>query len=546
MVKNLALLADVAEVPSAYDAEALVSVLTGHLIQAGIPEPNFTRMMLDVIDELRRRDDDHSYPALRTLAVIGPPGVTEYAAATANRLAARDAAPPWIDSIGDVTAGTCHLAANAAGDTTLVSCEFIYADGSKPHAVWAVLDAAWHGVPACLMLADDLPEARARLAGNAKIAGAEVCEVPAAEAAPLVLTAIDALIQHGPPPEHGRKDESFSMACSSLSIARHRAELLLGPDDKLPARDPVEDHWPAAARDQLAGEFLASPHARQFPDMASRAVPRLLISSSIDTLGCDPTVASPTGLGRILLYAIPLSLASPDRYGDLIPPVARAWMEWLMDRRALDKPARRQIKRQLEATLRPRGRSGNELLDGGTDGCVGCRGPLIQAEQRRLMLGGGESDQGIVGGSAEDLASSNGGEKLLVTSLRQGEEWLGEAFGDEGVHDRRLGPVRWRKPGEHGVGLHRRVRDQPRPTAHSLACECVMLMPCGEGRDYHAGIDSPHRRTRSSVSRTMSAVSTGMSASATAATPSPSSTRRIGVAAGTISSRPSRSSISSG
>lgn len=352
MVKNLALLADVAEVPSAYDAEALVSVLAGHLIQAGIPEPKFTRMMLDVIDELRRRDDDHSYPALRTLAVIGPPGVTEYAAATASRLAARDAAPPWIDSIGDVTAGTCHLAANAAGDITLVSCEFIYADGSKPHAVWAVLDAAWHGVPACLMLADDLPEARARLAGNAKIAGAEVREVPAAEAAPLVLTAIDALIQHGPPPEHGRKDQSFAMACASLSIARHRAELLLGPDDKLPARDPVEDHWPAAARDQLAGEFLASPHARQFPDMASRTVPRLLISSSIDTLGCDPTVASPTGLGRILLYAIPLSLASPDRYGDLIPPVARAWMEWLMDRRALDKPARRQIKRQLEAALR--------------------------------------------------------------------------------------------------------------------------------------------------------------------------------------------------
>jgi hypothetical protein len=27
-------------------------------------------------------------------------------------------------------------------------------------------------------------------------------------------------------------------------------------------------------------------------------------------------------------------------------------MEWLMDRRALDKPARRQIKRQLDATLR--------------------------------------------------------------------------------------------------------------------------------------------------------------------------------------------------
>jgi hypothetical protein len=68
IVKNLALLADVAAVPSAYDAEALVSVLVGYLIQAGIPEPGLARMMLDVIDELRRRDADHSYPALRALA----------------------------------------------------------------------------------------------------------------------------------------------------------------------------------------------------------------------------------------------------------------------------------------------------------------------------------------------------------------------------------------------------------------------------------------------------------------------------------------------
>lgn len=52
IVKNLALLADVAAVPSAYDAEALVSVLVGYLIQAGVPEPGLTRMMLDVIDEL--------------------------------------------------------------------------------------------------------------------------------------------------------------------------------------------------------------------------------------------------------------------------------------------------------------------------------------------------------------------------------------------------------------------------------------------------------------------------------------------------------------
>lgn len=56
-----------------------------------------------------------------------------------------------------------------------------------------------------------------------------------------------------------------------------------------------------------------------------------------------PTVASPAALGRVLLYPVPSSVAAPDRYGYLIPPVARAWMAWSMDRRALDKPECRQI-----------------------------------------------------------------------------------------------------------------------------------------------------------------------------------------------------------
>jgi hypothetical protein len=77
-----------------------------------------------------------------------------------------------------------------------------------------------------------------------------------------------------------------------------------------------------------------------------------------------------------------------------------------------------------------RGRSGGEPLHGGPDGFVCRGGSLVQAEWRCLMLGGGESDQGIIGGSSEDLPGGNGGEKLLVTSLRQGQVWLGEPFPD--------------------------------------------------------------------------------------------------------------------
>ena len=63
------------------------------------------------------------------------------------------------------------------------------------------------------------------------------------------------------------------------------------------------------------------------------------------------------------------------------------------------------------------------MLDGGADGFVGCGGSLVQAEQRCMVLGGGEGDQGVIGGSAEDLPGSNGGEKLLVTTPRPGEAW---------------------------------------------------------------------------------------------------------------------------
>jgi hypothetical protein len=49
------------------------------------------------------------------------------------------------------------------------------------------------------------------------------------------------------------------------------------------------------------------------------------------------------------------------------------------------------------------------------------------------MLRGGESDQGIVGRAAQDLPAGHRGEKLLVTDLGQGEEWLGEPLGREAV-----------------------------------------------------------------------------------------------------------------
>ena len=43
------------------------------------------------------------------------------------------------------------------------------------------------------------------------------------------------------------------------------------------------------------------------------------------------------------------------------------------------------------------------------------------------MLDCGERDQGVVGGTAEDLSGGHSGQKLLVPGLWQGEEWFGGA-----------------------------------------------------------------------------------------------------------------------
>ena len=83
IIENLAKLLDIEDAASPYEAEALGSVVLGLMIEAGMPGDAIVRVVLDVVDELERRDAAHSYAALRVLAVVGPPEVTEYAAQAA-------------------------------------------------------------------------------------------------------------------------------------------------------------------------------------------------------------------------------------------------------------------------------------------------------------------------------------------------------------------------------------------------------------------------------------------------------------------------------
>lgn len=353
IIENLAKLLDIEDAAGPYEAEVLGSVVLGLMIEAGMPGDAIVRVVLDVVDELERRDAAHSYAALRVLAVVGPPEATEYAAQAAQRLADRQAEgqPGWIGELGNVTPGTCQVAASPAGDETLVCCAFTYADGIKPHLVWAVFDHAWHGAPSVLVMAEDPAEARGMLADFARETGAEIREVPAAEAASLALAGIDAMTEYGPPPESHREDKFFSESCSSAGLARSRLALLLDPDRKVPARPSVEEQWTEGERSRLVAEFLASPQAQGLTDLVSRTMPKLLVSLTIQ-LGCDPRVLSVKGLNRIVLGTIPAIAVGPDRFGTAIPPVVRAWTEWVAEQRGLDKAARKRVSRAVERMLR--------------------------------------------------------------------------------------------------------------------------------------------------------------------------------------------------
>jgi hypothetical protein len=349
----MAPLADRSRVSDAYNAESLVSVLLGMMIQAGMGGDRLAGVLLDLTDEFGRRDVPHSYPALRTLAVIGPPEVSEYATRAAERVEERaDDAPAWIGDLGKVVPGACVIASDPTGETHVLSCEFTYANGSRPHAVWAMIDMAWHGAATTLVLADDPADARRGIEKDARRIGATVREISAAQAAPMLLAGIDALLRYGPPPGQGIRDEGYSMACSFVSAARSRAASLLGADAKPPTPDDVAARWPPQACQRLAEEFLAAPQASELRDQVSRTIPLALIRSSVDLLGCDPRLIGPVLLERLVLHVIPASVLVPDRFGDAIVPVLRAWTDWLAEQRGLDRRDRRKLTFRLEYLLR--------------------------------------------------------------------------------------------------------------------------------------------------------------------------------------------------
>lgn len=354
IVASLTRLLDQREVPGAYDAEIIVGVLLGKLIQPRMPNSAVIGCLMDVIDELERRGEDHSYPALRALAILGPPEIGGYAASAAERAAGTaDGVPSWVPDLGNVVPGKCLLAAEPFGERQVLSCKFTYADGARPHSVWAVFDTAWHGAATTLVVTDGLQKSRRTLERDVRKLDAELHEIPAVEAAAMLLLGVEAFVAYGPPPgTTSLHDERYAEACATACVAHHRATVLLGPDGKVTAPDDVEARWPQEEREKLVAEFLASPQARDLRDGASRAMPGMLITSCVSQMGCEPDLIGPELLDRLLMWVIPGTTLAPDHFGELVPPVIRAWTEWLAERRGLHGNARKKLASRLDALLR--------------------------------------------------------------------------------------------------------------------------------------------------------------------------------------------------
>ncbi len=354
-IEPVASLTDPAQVPDAYSAEMMVSVLVGMVFQAGLHGDLLTSALLDVVDKLAHGGLAHDYLGLRTLAVVGPPGISGPAARAAVGIAAAAEragdAPAWAGQLGQVTPGACAVLADPCGETQTLLCEFACAGGARAHQVRAVLNATWHGSVIALTIAGQPGQARQLMDKQARRDGTSVREIPAPEAGRRLLAGIDGFLRHGQPPGTGQEDDAYGDLCAAFSVARHRAATLAGTAGPQPAPIGVAALWPQDVRLRVAEEFLASPQGRELQSPAARKLPLLLIATCIGQLGCDPLATGPLLLERILLRVLPVTVTAPDRYGTEIPPFMRAWTRWLADRHALPQRHRRQLMVRLEFLL---------------------------------------------------------------------------------------------------------------------------------------------------------------------------------------------------
>jgi hypothetical protein len=351
--------ADRDRVSCAYDAEAMVSSVAGRMAQAGFAGDRLRDACLDICDALAASSAPPAVGILRAFAVAGPDSAVRDHARTLADAAGRTA-PAWAAELGQAIPGTCWAATDPFGESTVLLCEFSYPARGNRHALIVRLDPVWHDAASSLA-AFFLEEKGTLDAGSAiglaRRLGANLREVPPAEAAGLLRAGLDAFAQHGPAPWAERDSEDYRTTLGLAVLADQRARELAaaaeGAGQAVEARcGTTAGRWPPGERERLVAEFCRSSEGRALTGVVARFLPRDLVAFCADYLGRDPLRPGPLLFRRLLRHVLPMQLVLPARLAGDVAPVIRAWAAWTADRASLPRRLRRRLLSELDGELR--------------------------------------------------------------------------------------------------------------------------------------------------------------------------------------------------
>jgi hypothetical protein len=351
--------ADQDQVSCAYDAEATVSAVAGRMAQAGFAGDRLRDACLDICDALAASSAPLAVGILRAFAVAGPDSAVRDHAGTLADAAGRTA-PAWAAELGQAIPGKCWVTTDPFRESTVLLCEFRYPARGNRHAVLARLDPVWHDAVsslAALFLEEESSLDAGSAMGLARRLGADLREVPPAEAAGLLRAGLDAFARHGPAPWAKRDSEDYRTTLGLAALADQRAgELAAAAEGAGQATEApsgtTAGRWPPGERERLVTEFYRSPQGRTLTGVVARFLPRDLVAFCADYLGRDPLRPGPLLFRRLLRDVLPMQLVLPARLADDVAPVIRAWAAWTADRASLPKRLRRRLLSELDGELR--------------------------------------------------------------------------------------------------------------------------------------------------------------------------------------------------
>ena len=176
-----------------------VSSVAGRMAQAGFAGDRLRDACLDICYALAASSAPLAVGILRAFAVAGPDSAVRDHARTLADAAGRTASA-WAAELGQAIPGKCCVTTDPFRESTVLLCEFSYPTRGNRHAVIARLDPVWHDAVSSLA-APFLEEEGSLDAGSAmglaRPLGADLREVPCAEAAALLRAGLDAFAPHG-------------------------------------------------------------------------------------------------------------------------------------------------------------------------------------------------------------------------------------------------------------------------------------------------------------------------------------------------------------